>query len=330
MTQVQLAIKAMEHYRQLGLCPLPSMTKRKGPMLSTYADHYGPTPVPESVYARWNTPNMQIITGTKSPTPTKIIVVDLDGPESREAWKKITAHHGYVATSPWISLTGSGGLHIYFLAPEGADEISSGIIWGMFDTFGDGGKGAWLKHKEIRILADNALVVAPPSVHVETGRPYKFQGLNTPRHIWLPEVAPKWLIEMPRLSAPRFGVETQKPAYVPKPIDRTGWFYNRDEVLQAVGAHKLQVAKEWGLITKYDRPNPSGYVNCYMPRREDPRHSQPSGSFHFYDGTLQDRKDLSTISFFDLGVLLQPGRYKDWRDVRDELGDRFIGRKIPC
>ena len=52
----------------------------KGPMLPTYAEHYGPTPVPEWVYADWGTTNMQVITGAKSPTPTKIIVVDLDGP----------------------------------------------------------------------------------------------------------------------------------------------------------------------------------------------------------------------------------------------------------
>lgn len=74
-------------------------------------------------------------------------------------------------------------------------------------------------------------------------------------------------------------------------------------MLAAVGANKLAVAKEWGLVTKSDTPNPKGWVNCYVPRREAPRHSQPSGSFHFQGGMLQDRKEMSTIPFFDLGVL---------------------------
>jgi hypothetical protein len=276
---------------------------------------------------RWTATNIQIITGTKSPTPTKLVVVDLDGPEARDAWKRMTAHHGYIPTSPWISLTGSDGLHLYYLAPEVADEIPSGLLWGRFDSFGDNGKGRWEKHVEIRLLADNALVVAPPSVHVETGKPYRFLGLNSPRHIWLPEVVPQWILDMPRLSAPRFEADTPKPAYVPRAIHRSGRFHDRDQVLAAIGTSKLAIAKEWGLQTKSDTPNPRGWVNCYVPHREDPRRSTPSGSFNFHDGTLQDRKDLTTISLFDLGVLLQPGRYRDWREVRDELGDRFIGAK---
>ena len=328
MTPFDRTARCIDHYRQLGLCPLPSRMDVKGPMLSTYADHYQGTPVPESAY-RVRTTNVQLITGVTSPTPTKIMVVDLDGPEARETWNRICDHHGNTASDIWISKTGSGGFHLYYSVPDDVASVPSGLLWGVWDTWGDNGKGKWAKHKEIRILGDNALVIAPPSIHVKEKKPYEFQGLNSPKHIWLPAPAPKWLLEMARLLAPRFDADTPKPAYIPKPIDRSGLYYDRDEVLQAVGQNKLAVAKEWGLITKYDRPNPRGYVNCYVPLREDPRHSQPSGSFHFYDGTLQDRKDLSTISFFDLGVLLQPSRYKDWRDVRDELGDRFIGRLKP-
>jgi hypothetical protein len=51
MDQIQRARAAVEHYRQLGLTPLPSRSDRKGPLLSSYADHYGPTPVLESVYS---------------------------------------------------------------------------------------------------------------------------------------------------------------------------------------------------------------------------------------------------------------------------------------
>ncbi len=324
MTPFDRAARCIDHYRELGLCPLPSRMDRKGPMLATYADHYQGTPVPESAY-RVRTTNVQILCGVKTPTPAKILVVDLDGPEARDVWGRMCEHHGNAAARNWVSRTGSGGYHLYYSVPPGVDEVPSGMLWGEWDTWGDDGKGKWAKHKEIRILGDNSLVVAPPSIHVEAKRPYEFQGLNGPRHVWLPDPAPRWLLEMPRLQRPRFEVEAPKPVYIPRQ-PRTGKFYDRDEVLAAVGANKLAIAKEWGLVTKTDIPNLKGWVNCYVPRREDPRHSQPSGSFHFRDGVLQDRKDLSIIKFFDLGVLLQPGRYKDWREVRDELGDRFIGR----
>ena len=62
-----------------------------------------------------------------------------------------------------------------------------------------------------------------------------------------------------------------------------------------------------------------------MPGREDPGYSRPSGSFNFNDGTLQDRKTMETISFFDLGVVL--GKYQTWKECRDALGDRFVGRR---
>ncbi|APW60533.1 hypothetical protein BSF38_02004 [Paludisphaera borealis] len=51
----------------------------------------------------------------------------------------------------------------------------------------------------------------------------------------------------------------------------------------------------------------------------------PSSSLGFINGTLQDRKDLSTISFLDLGVVL--GHYAKWQDCRDDLGYRYIGRR---
>ena len=97
-------------------------------------------------------------------------------------------------------------------------------------------------------------------------------------------------------------------------------------MLAAVGDRKLtEASKEWGLVTKSDGPNPNGWVPCFVPGREDPRSSTPSGSFHWRDGTLQDRKDMSTISFFDLGVVL--GRFSTWQECRDDLGDRFVGRR---
>lgn len=319
------AKRCVDHYRSLGLCPLPSRMDIKGPMLPTYAEHYGPTPVPESAYADWRTTNVQIITGAKSPTPAKIVVVDCDGPKAHDVWKAMCAANNYTPNGAWVCRTGSGGHHYYFSLPS-AESCPGGMLWGIWDTWGDNGKGKWLRHEEVRLLGDRALVIAPPSIHVETGSPYSFDSLANPNKIRLPVEAPAWLLAMPLLATPRCYSEPPRPPVAPpRPARTSDRWYTRDEVLDAIGGRKLAEAKTWGLVTKSDMPNPSGWVVCWVPGREDPRHSNPSGSFNFRDGTLQDRKDLSTISLFDLGVLL--GRYSTWQECRDELGDRYVGKR---
>lgn len=322
------AQKCMTFFRKIGLCPLPSrMVEPKGPMLPTYADHYTGTPVPESVYDGWSTTNIQVITGTNSPTPTKVIVVDCDGDEAHTVWRRIKNANGFRGPMPtWISRTGGGGWHYWFLLPADTESCAGGMVWGLWDTWGDNGKGKWAKHKEVRILADNCLVVAPPSIHVTTGIPYEFLSGRSPKDFPLPAVAPEWLLKLPRLSAPRFG-DPPKPAARPQQYVRSfGSSYTREDVLCAVGDRKFDIAcREWGLAPAVSGPNPMGWCSCYVPGREDPRHSRPSGSFHFADGTFQDRKDLTSISFFDLAVSL--GAFQTWQDARDSLGDRFLGKR---
>jgi hypothetical protein len=110
-------------------------------------------------------------------------------------------------------------------------------------------------------------------------------------------------------------------------VELSGRFYTRDEVLIAVGGAKFDIAtKEWGLVTVVREPNPSGWVCCFVPGRENPKCSRPSGSFNWKDGTLQDRKTMETMTFFDLGVAC--GRFRDWKECRDYLGDRFIGKVL--
>lgn len=323
MNQVDRARECAKGYRSIGLCPLPSRSDKKSPAMKSYSEYYEGNRVPESVYDSWGAENIQLITGTKSPSFLKLLVVDCDGKESFETWNKMCEHHGFSAIGTWVCRTGGGGTHVYFSLPIFSGPVASGMIWGKWDCWGDDGNGKWDSHKEVRIQADNALVVAPPSIHVDTGSPYFFDDQANPNRIRIPVQAPKWLIDMPRLSAPRFQDETPKPAYVPKIIQSSGRFYTRDEVLAAVGDNKLAEAKSWGLRTRADEPNKSGWVSCWVPGREDPSRSSPSGSFHYLDGTLQDRKDCSTISFLDLGVVL--GRYATWQDCRDDLGDKYIG-----
>lgn len=330
MPTVAKAKSCADYYRKLGLCPLPSKMNIKGPMLKTYHEHYRGTPVPTSVYDNWKTTNIQVVTGVKTPTPTKIIVVDLDGAEAVEAWDKIARHHEYYPMCVWKATTGSGGTHLYFRVDPSLPECPSGIVWGIWDTWGStpqrGGLGDWVKHKEIRILADNSLAIAPPSVHVDTGRPYVFAADASPRIFRLPEFAPQWLLDMPRLQNPRFSVPEVK-RYKPKAYTPSSNSYTREAVLDAIGSEKIKIAtSEWGLRLASFGPNAMGWVSCWVPKRENPKHSRPSGSFHCTDGVLQDRRDLSCITFFDLGVVL--GAFATWQDCCNSLGDRFIGHPL--
>lgn len=317
--------RCAEHFRRIGLCPLPSRMDVKGPMLPTYAEFYQGQAVPESVYRDWRTTNVQILTGTKTPTPSKIIVVDCDGEEALPVWLKICEANNHNPEGTWVCRTGSGGYHFYYSLSATVSLCPSGMLWGIWDTWGDSGKGKWLKHKEVRILGDNSLVIAPPSKHIETGDRYAFDGRANPNKIMYPAIAPSWLIEMPRLVAPRF---TEPPAQVVQRSEYipTGTHYSREEVIAAVGMDKFAIAtKEWGLQAASNTPNANGWSSCFVPGREDTKHSRPSGSFCWKDGTFQDRKDMSSISFFDLSVVL--GRYDRWQDCRDDLGQRYIGKR---
>lgn len=326
------ALACARHFRKLGLCPLPSKMHLKAPDLATYAE-YWTEPVPDSIYSEgvWRTANIQILSGSRTAGTTKIVVVDLDGPEAVPVWAAMCRKHGHDASRTWAVRTGSGGTHIYYCLPAGTTSCPSGMIWGLWDTWGEldgveAGRGKWAKHKEIRILGDNALIVAPPSIHVDTGEPYGFLPGMGPRAYALPAIAPDWLLAMPRLVAPRT-IEPPRPAAAAKAPSRpSGAFYRREEVLAAI-PDKIALAKSWGLQLARETPNPNGWVMCFVPGREDPRCSRPSGSFHADDGTFQDRKDNRSISLFDLGCRLRPAWWSTWQECRDALGDQFLGRK---
>lgn len=319
---VARALACARRYRELGLSPLPSRRDAKRPDLESFAEFWG-RPLPASLFEpdTWRATNIQIMTGAKTGSSVKILVVDCDGEEAIARWKAILGRHGHDADRSWVAVTGSGGLHTYFLLPDGIDACPSGMIWGLWDTWGDDGKGRWAKHKEIRILGDNALVVAPPSIHVETGRRYEFAGLSSPRRVPLPEPAPDWLLAMPRLSAPRFGEPPKADPPRPTAYRPTGNSYSRAEVIAAI-PNKVALAAEWGLKFARAEPNQNRWVPCHAIGRDD---RTPSASFHADDGTYQDRKDLRSISLFDLGVELR--RFADWKDCLNWCGDRFVGRR---
>jgi hypothetical protein len=271
----------------------------------------------------WRTTNIQIITGARTSGSTKIVVVDLDSKESVHAWRRICQHHQYRADHPWIARTGSGGWHIYFRLPPEVEECRSRLLWGLWDTWGKAGKGDWCKHKEVRLLGDGSLVVAPPSLHVDTGKPYYWvgNGRRGPAGVPLPETAPDWLLALPAVPTPR--ACEPRPAARPDPVAMgprpAGYRFDRRAILDAIHpVDKIAIARGWGLRIAAGSPNGRGFIPCHALDRED---SHPSCSFNAEDGFYKDQRDGSTLSFFDLGVAL--GAFRDWKDCAEWLEMRF-------
>jgi hypothetical protein len=294
----------------------------KGPSID-YADFYDGKPVPEWVYRDWTAKNIQILCGSATPTDTKIVVVDCDGDLAATRWREICEFHGYQPKPSWWGFTGSGGSHHYFVLPPGYGACPSGLLWALFDTWGNKGKAGWLKHCEIRLLADRSLAVAPPSIHVDTGRRYQFIGESNPNRVILPQPAPQWLLDMPRLETPSFQREAKSEVRQPRTFTPGGKSYERDQVIAALPASlKIDLVRQWRLHLT-GGPNSQGWAPCFVPGREDPKCSRPSGSFNATSGVFQDRKDMSTMSFFDLSVTL--GAYATWEDCCNDLGRQYVG-----
>lgn len=316
--QVARARDWAEFYRDVGFNPLPSAPHEKKPQLSTYAEYYE-VPLPQSIYDNWRAPNIQLMTGVR----WRLLVVDCDGERAHEVWHSLCIRHD---TRPrtWTVHTGGNGWHYYFRLPEGLPRCPSRRIWALFDPLaGPTHNGDWLPDHEIRILGDRALVVAPPSSHVESRLPYWYLEGKGPKDIDLPQDAPAWLLELPPLERPR-GPVPPKPRIGYHPGAGDDAAPDRDLVLQALGPVKHLIAEQYGLRLASRRPNPDGWVSCHAIDRED---SHPSASIHHDSGVYFDFAGPRVMSFFDLLAAIAPG-VLDWRDaLRHLAADRHIRRR---
>lgn len=313
------ALDAARHFIFIGLVPLPSCMDKKRPMMKEYK-HFREQSVPVGNYHEdiWKTTNLQLMTGVQTTGATKVMVVDLDGPEAGVAWKKICNKHQYTLKDkshyPWIATTGSGGTHMYFQVPSSATACPSRMIWGLFDTL-----TGWVKHKEIRILGDGGLAVAPPSVRVDGSGRYKWHGHYNPANIPLPETAPGWLIGMP-------GVVTPDRKYYDEPETKNVKNLHssdlRGVVLESMTmADKIAVVRGWGLRFAEMHPRAvKGWIDVHAIGRED---NVPSAGFDASTGVYHEfGGEGRGISIFDLAVEL--GAFRTWTEARQYLHDKFV------
>jgi hypothetical protein len=136
-------------------------------------------------WTRWPKANVGVRTGPES----DLLVLDVDVPKGPASLKRLTDEHGALPETPQV-VTGTGGRHHWFHYPENGARNSAGKLGEGLDTRGAGG-----------------YVVAPPSVHPKTGKPYMWVRARIKR-----ASPPAWLLAEPNQNgaAPAVGETIRK------------------------------------------------------------------------------------------------------------------------
>lgn len=285
-------------YRSLGYQPLPSRPDAKRPLIK-FADLWEQA-APIDLWDRNPSTNLQLMTGRV----WRLAVIDLDGGEAIAKWKEFRKP----CPRTWETESGGGGKHLWFSLPDGLPPTPRRRLWGIWDATARDGKGDWEKHKAIELLCDRSLVMAPPSVHPTTGRVYRFLPGCSPKQIRRPALMPRWILDLPRVEAPRPAIEVAE-VVTPRPfITRPkGSRPDPRAVLDAIPS-KAGVAKSWGLRFASDARPAKGWVSVHDFNRAD---ANPSAQFNILSGRFW-RPGEQTMSLFDLGAAM--GIYATWQD----------------
>ncbi len=326
---VARGLKWAREYEKRGLSVLPTRADDKRPLLPTFAEYWGGgAPPVDQLWRRWPSGSLQIITGPR------VVVLDLDGRPGIERFEQWCRERNYRLPRTWVSSSDRReGKHIWFSRPRGlGDRVIPTLrpLWGVWDPkIADRhGKviGGWKRRSSVELLADRALVVAPPSIHPKTGLTYCWHKGSSPVEVPFPAPLPLWVL----------GIEPSKRPEAPARSDRTTVPSVRPvrrlvrgsldlpcaprAVIAAIPDITGLVRDEWGLGVVDGRPNLRGYVKCHDFGRVD---NHPSAGFRPRDGRFW-RPGMGSESFclFRLGV--EMGRYGSWREACVDLGRRYL------
>ena len=165
-------MEAALNYAKMGLCVIPLKPRGKRPYFDNWPEIA--TSDIDTVTRWWQqnpSANVGIATGKKS----RLFVLDVDPKNGGdESFQSLTYKYG--APETWRDITGSGGFHLFFRYPNFPVGNAAGI-WPGIDIRGDGGQ-----------------VVAPPSIHPDTGKRYEWDGLEEIKWNSLHD-APDWVLD---------------------------------------------------------------------------------------------------------------------------------------
>ena len=163
-------LSAARKYVSEGLLPTPCEGKR--PILPEWQKQPVPTDTDlQSWFGNGNAYNVGIRCGT----PSRLIVLDVDGDSGKKTFESIT-WSGSLADkieNTRITMTGGGGYHIWFRYNPSDFADSNGIIKSIVlwrQQIQDAVLGE--KVGEILCQAENKQVISPPSIHPDSQKPY--------------------------------------------------------------------------------------------------------------------------------------------------------------
>ena len=167
---------AVNLYEQKKFLMIPLIGKKPPDNFPTGQNHLGVAtlrPSQVAVWAaRWKDMNLGIVTGPES----GLLVLDIDGSAGEDSLRDLETSYGELPDTPMV-LTGKGR-HYYFKYPGRPIKNSAGKV----------GPG-------IDVRAAGGYVVAPPSIHPETGKSYEWELTNNIENVETSEV-PAWLLHL--------------------------------------------------------------------------------------------------------------------------------------
>lgn len=273
---IQLCREHAEFFRLRGYCVLPGSMEEKKPLVK-FKELWN-TPAPASLFDQFPTTNLHVMTGKR----WRLLVIDLDGPEAQARWPMMGR-----CPDTWRSHSGGNGLHVWFSIPSDIKiDLKFGVLWR--------GQG---EHNRIDRICEHGLIIAPPSIHVKSGKRYVFDGNSSPARIPMPAQCPQWVLNLKPLPA------NKKPR---EPVPQRESFVDIDRVLDKTG-----LAISWGLRPASTKPDAEGWISVRAIDREDAR---PSASFNVRHGFFIDHGTGVRLTFADLAVALNA-----FPDVRTAL-----------
>lgn len=177
-------------YADAGLYVIPIRRKSKKPAIKTGPQHATAATVDHAKIHAWFSQrpdwNVAIVC-----TPSRIVVIDVDGPEGEAALADLVAEHGPLPET-WEAWT-SRGRHLLFRWPDGV-TVPTGTAGPKLDIRGAG-----------------SYIVAPPSTH-PSGDVYRWgtTGVDIPE-------APGWLVT--DRTVPKTGTARKRRRTVATPCD---------------------------------------------------------------------------------------------------------------
>lgn len=150
-------------YLGRGWCVIPARGKKP---LIKWEEYITKLPTEQQVrswWEEWPSANIALVTGRVS----NLVVVDVDPDRGGDP---ATVYEGW--PTEFIARTGGGGAHLFYTYPEGVDRVPNQVGKTGYDVRADGG-----------------YIIAPPSIHPDTRRPYRFIREGETGK------APQWVVE---------------------------------------------------------------------------------------------------------------------------------------